>query len=77
MCIVLSWEDFKVAAQKNEGQNFKERIYTAKKGTRSSRILAKSFYNELKTNGFTRNDILVVSSEILELVTNDIKQKEF
>lgn len=66
-----------MAAQKNEGQSWKEKGFSTKKNIRSSKILAKSFYNELKLNGFKRDDILAVSSEILDLVTNDIKQKQF
>ena len=64
-----------MTAQKNEGHNWKEKAFSAKKAVNSSRILAKSFYNELKTNGFSRNEILAVSSEILDLVTTDIKEQ--
>lgn len=63
-----------MAAQKNEGNSWKEKALTMERNVRSSRILAKSFYNELKTNGFSRNDILAVSSEILSLVTTEMKE---
>ena len=66
-----------VAAQKNEGNNWKEKAFSAKKSPKSSRILARSFYNELRTNGFSRNEILAVSSEMLGLVTHDIKERNF
>jgi len=64
-----------VTAQKNEASNWKEKAFSAQKAANTSRILAKSFYNELKSNGFTRNEILAVSSEILGLVTSEIKEQ--
>jgi hypothetical protein len=64
-----------VAAQKNEGNNWKEKTLSTKKSSKTTQILAKTFYKELKTNGYNRNDILAVSSEILGLVTSEIREK--
>jgi hypothetical protein len=37
------------------------------------RILAKSLHKELRANGYAPNHILALSTELLELVTQDIK----
>jgi hypothetical protein len=40
------------------------------------KILAKSIYKELRQNGYTRNEIVAFSSELLGLVTTEIKHSE-
>ena len=40
---------------------------------RARTILARSFYNELKLNGYSPNQIVEFSSELLGLVTADLK----
>lgn len=40
---------------------------------RARSILARSFYNELKSNGYSPNQIIEFSSELLGLVTGDLK----
>lgn len=40
---------------------------------RARAILARSFYNELKSNGYSPNQIIEFSSELLGLVTGDLK----
>lgn len=40
------------------------------------RILAKSIHRELKAAGYSRNDIVQLSGELLELVTTDIRTSE-
>ncbi|MBI3071977.1 MAG: hypothetical protein HYY84_07610 [Deltaproteobacteria bacterium] len=39
---------------------------------RSAKILAKSFFRELKGNGYTHEQILALSTELIALVTSDI-----
>ena len=39
---------------------------------RSAKILAKSFFRELKGNGYTHEQILALSTELIGLVTSDI-----
>ena len=40
---------------------------------RARAILARSFYNELKSSGYSPNQIIEFSSELLGLVTGDLK----
>jgi hypothetical protein len=40
---------------------------------RAVKILAKSIYKELRQNGYTRNEIVAFSTELLGLVTTEIK----
>lgn len=37
------------------------------------KILAKSIFRELKTNGYEAREIVALSTEILSLLTTDIK----
>ena len=41
---------------------------------RGLRILAKSVYRELKNSGHSRSDIVSFTNEMLELVTNELRQ---
>jgi hypothetical protein len=45
----------------------------AAKGTK---ILAKSFFKELRENGYDCNQILAVSTELIDLVTRELKGEE-
>jgi hypothetical protein len=45
----------------------------AAKGTK---ILAKSFFKELRENGYDCNQILAISTELIDLVTRDLKGEE-
>ena len=62
--------------QYRDTYNWKDQAFenSRNRTPQTSRIVAKSFYKELKRNGFSRNEILEISSEILGLVTNDIKE---
>jgi hypothetical protein len=40
---------------------------------RALRILAKSVYRELKTSGYTRSDVVAFATEMLSLVSSDIR----
>jgi hypothetical protein len=42
---------------------------------RALRILAKSVFRELKSSGYTRSDILAFATEMLSLVSNDLRDQ--
>ncbi len=41
---------------------------------RALRIIAKSVFRELKTTGYSRSDIVAFATEMLSLVSTDIRQ---
>ena len=43
--------------------------------TRGTQILAKSLFKELRGSGYTPNQILSLSTELIDLVTKDIKDR--
>lgn len=43
---------------------------TDKKGTK---ILARTFFAQLRTGGYTPNQILDIATELIDLVTTDLK----
>ncbi len=40
---------------------------------KGTKILAKSLFKELRGNGYSTNQILSLSTELIELVTQDLK----
>jgi hypothetical protein len=42
---------------------------------RALRILAKSIYKELRSNGLSTSDVMGLAGELLALVTTDVKSK--
>ncbi len=40
------------------------------------KILAKSIFKELRQNGYTRGEIVAFSTELLSLVTDEIKSDD-
>lgn len=44
---------------------------TDKKGTK---ILARTFFAQLRSGGYTPNQIVDIATELLDLVTNDLKE---
>ena len=44
---------------------------TDKKGTK---ILARTFFTQLRGGGYTRNQILDIATELIDLVTTDLKE---
>ena len=46
---------------------------TDKKGTK---ILARTFFNQLRAGGYTPNQIIDISTELIDLVTNDLKDPQ-
>ena len=43
---------------------------------RAVKILAKSIYKELRQNGYNRSEIVAFSTELLGLVTSEIKASD-
>lgn len=43
-------------------------------GSSGPRILARSFYRELREGGFSPQQILAASNELIDLVTQDIRE---
>ena len=43
-------------------------------GPRALRILAKSVFRELKSSGYSRSDIVAFATEMLSLVSTDLRE---
>lgn len=48
---------------------------TAASEPRALRILAKSVFRELKTSGYERSDIVAFATEMLSLVSTDMREE--
>jgi hypothetical protein len=48
-------------------------VSTDKKGTR---ILARTFFAQLRAGGYTSNQILDIATELIDLVTTDLKEAD-
>lgn len=46
---------------------------TDKKGTK---ILARTFFNQLRAGGYTQNQIIDIASELIDLVTHDLRETD-
>jgi hypothetical protein len=46
---------------------------SAKGGDRAVRILAKSLFRQLKESGYANRDILSLSTELVGLITSDLR----
>jgi hypothetical protein len=46
-------------------------MQTDKKGTK---ILARTFFTQLRAGGYTPNQILDIATELIDLVTTDLKE---
>lgn len=40
----------------------------------AARILARSFYKELRSSGYTANDLIALSTALIELITLDLQK---
>ena len=40
-----------------------------------ARILARSFYKELRSSGYTPKQLLALSTELIDLITQDLQQE--
>ena len=45
---------------------------TDKRGTK---ILAQTFFNQLRTSGYNPNQIIAISTELLDLVTTELRKQ--
>jgi hypothetical protein len=52
-----------------------QRLPTVAGDERGTRILAKTIYRELRTSGLDERDVLVVATELLGLVAEDLRGK--
>jgi len=43
---------------------------------KSTKILARTFFNQLRGSGYTPNQLIGVASELIELVTEDLRQAD-
>lgn len=43
---------------------------------KATKILARTFFNQLRGSGYTPNQVIGVASELIELVTEDLKQAD-
>lgn len=43
---------------------------------KATKILARTFFNQLRASGYTPNQVIGVASELIELVTADLKQAD-
>jgi hypothetical protein len=41
----------------------------------AARILARSFYRELRDNGYTARQLLSISTELIDLITQDLQRE--
>jgi pyruvate-formate lyase-activating enzyme len=48
-----------------------ENLMTDRKGTK---ILARTFFTQLRTGGYTPNQILDIATELIDLMTTDLKE---
>jgi hypothetical protein len=49
---------------------------TASADTQAVRILARSFYKELRASGYTPQHLLAVSTQLIELITQDLRKAD-
>lgn len=59
------------ASNRCRAGEMQETMSTDKKGTR---ILARTFFAQLRAGGYTPNQILDIATELIDLVTNDLKE---
>lgn len=44
--------------------------------SRGTKILARTFFSQLRANGYTPNQIIGVATELIDLVTSDLREGE-
>jgi hypothetical protein len=42
---------------------------------KASKILARTFFNQLRASGYTPTQVIGVATELIELVTSDLKEE--
>lgn len=43
---------------------------------KGSKILARTFFNQLRSSGYTPHQIIGVATELIDLVTNEIREAD-
>ena len=43
---------------------------------KGTRILARTFFNQLRSSGYTPTQVIAVATELIELVTCDLREPE-
>jgi hypothetical protein len=43
---------------------------------KATKILARSFFNQLRAGGYTPNQIIGIATELIDLVTCDLKESD-
>ncbi len=64
----------KLAAQPDTTSNETASISTLDRSA-GARILARSFYKELRASGYTPRQLLALSTELIELITLDLQNE--
>ena len=41
---------------------------------RGTKILARTFFGQLRANGYTSNQIIGIATELLDLITSDLRE---
>ena len=41
---------------------------------KGSKILARTFFNQLRSSGYTPNQIIGIATELIDLVTDDLRE---
>lgn len=49
---------------------------TVSTDAKASKILARTFFNQLRGSGYTPNQVIGIASELIELVTEDLRQAD-
>jgi hypothetical protein len=52
-----------------------DRLTVSPRASSAARILARSFYRELRSHGYTPSELVAVSTEIIELVTLELRSE--
>jgi hypothetical protein len=52
-------------------------VDTSSSDPRALVVLAKSVYRELRTAGYTTNEVMALAGELLELVTSEMQDRRF
>jgi hypothetical protein len=43
---------------------------------KATKILARTFFNQLRSSGYTPTQVIAVATELIELVTCDIRERD-
>jgi hypothetical protein len=43
---------------------------------KATKILARTFFNQLRSSGYTPTQVIAVATELIDLVTNDLREAD-